>query len=425
MRDTTRGYTKYLLAFVAAAGGVAGCQPAAHTQQPVSSVGGSVRTPGAVEPADNLLPAGWQRLPRLLTLTTFMQRDITLADAVRTLRLSTGAKIQAEGNEVLPAHVSLYYRNVPLADVLRGMAAASHNLMWVKTETGELILRQRRQAHELDGLHPHTEAEAEMFRKGQELVRQVADLPPDVQHDLRFPHPLSHGVAFTDLPPAMQTNLRAMYAARLQMQEESEEKVYYGISKLPELYVQMDESAQETLTGCRFMLSDNHGGSDMWTHKFRDPKEGYAIVPKEAMVPQSLPAYPEDTAAQQQAQSDAACLKTHVHLSAGTYTLQEVLFALAAQAHFHFALPLDRSIGTRKFHCDDETLGDVLPRLCRAYAFTTPTTGKQWEWSWNWRKDDFFVFHWRPQSDKPRADKARTAATRDTPSGSQAIPPGK
>ncbi len=413
-------FTKSLFTLVTVAGTTISCPLTVRAQHPAAPKKNSVPTSAPVESTDAFLPAGWQHLPRMHTLTTFMQRDTTISEAVRALRLSTGAKLQAEGNELLPAHVSLHYRNVPLADVLRGIAAA-RNLEWVKTEAGELVLRQHR-AHVLDAHHPHSEAEADMIRKGQELVKQAMALPPALQQDLQRSASTNHttapeGAAFTDLPPAMQQAARAMYGARAQMLPDEGAPLLFAPDELPSTRLRMDVNVQEGVTFYGFQIDGDAKGQGMWTLTFHDPKEGYAVVSKEAAEAFYKPrTYPEDAAMQQQAQAEATCLKTRVHLPSGTYTLPEVLFAMAAQAHFHFALPLDRSIGTRKFRCDDETLGDVLPRLCRAFAFTTPMTGKRWEWSWNWRKDDFFVFHWRPQ-----ADKRQTAGKLDTTRGSRSM----
>ena len=360
---------------------------------------------GLTEPADVWLPKDWRRIPRLQILTTFVQRDTTIADAVRALRLSTGAKLQAEGNEVLPSHVTLRYHNVPLADVLRGIAA-TRDLIWEKTPGGELLLHQRRRAHAMDVFHPHSEAEAEMWRLGQELVRQASSLPPDLQKDLLRSPSTNHttapdGAAFTDLPPAMQQTVRAMYVARAQMMQEADSQVHISPNELPSTRIRMDVNEQEGLTHHGFLICGDKKGEGMWTTKFKDTQEGNTVIPLEAVGPMPMRTYPGDAATQQEAQADAACLKTHVSLTTGSYTLEEVLLELAKQAHFHFAMPLDNIVVTRKFRCKDEPLGDVLPRLCRAFAFTTPRSGLRWEWSWNWRKGDFFVFHTRPDTTKP------------------------
>ncbi len=236
-----------------------------------------------MEPADAFLPAGWQRLPRLLTLTTFMQRDTTIAEAVRALRLSTGARLVVEGSEALPAHVSLYYRNVPLADVLRGMAAA-RNLVWVKTDAGELLLRPRRQAHALDVFHPHTEAEAEMWRKGQELVKQAMALPPELQQELQQSTTTSlkfvpNGAAFADLPPAMRQTAQAMYAARVQMLHEEGSDVRVAPDDLSSMRLRMNVDVQQSATHYGFLVSGSGASESMWTRAFHDPKEGSAVVP--------------------------------------------------------------------------------------------------------------------------------------------------
>ncbi len=356
---------------------------------PLSVVKGQQNQASEKEPITNTTASKLNPLdndPRLRIKVTLKRRLTRVAEALRELSIRTKVKLEAEGNEVRPARLSFSYKDISLKDILDSIAAV-HNWEWERRKGGILILRERDNTALQNALRPHSQAQAEIYRKGREFVNLLSKQSQELQNSL-WAHPmrgfpLPNGIGFGELPTPMQQVLRDMLAAR---REELAEQGLDGGHLSPEALdgtrLWMETYPGEGVTSYHLMVFDERGGCGINFNVFSDPNESSQVVPESSPIWYGAS---EDTTSQEQASNDPR-LNQRVTLDVRSETILDALRELAPQVPLNFAAevsvydPIKRS-----FVCKEKPLKAVLDKLAMLYHYT-----------WGYRKSGIFMFHLAP-----------------------------
>ncbi|HZP82198.1 MAG TPA: hypothetical protein VFB21_11205 [Chthonomonadaceae bacterium] len=336
--------------------------------------------------------------PRLNVRVTVARKRITVADALRELRVRTSVKLEAEGNEVVPAFLALGYQSVPLKDILDSIAA-THDWMWKRRKDGVLVLQERNRSRILDFLRPHTEAQAEVYQKGREFLDQLSKQPPEFQQAIMKQPPESNGIPFNSLPPNLQNTVRGMLDAHLQFADEINLPIRFAKESVPSSVIRFDvHNPQEGFTAYDVTLFDGTTSQSMSFCIFTDSDEGYQIVPT-SQLPKSTIWYgaQEDAASRREAVASDPRLKQKVTMEIQRADIGEVLRLLAQAANIDFAAQHPGLNATRhSFACKQMPLKDVLDRIAALFHYT-----------WGRRKSGVFMFHIAPPDRTAARPEAR------------------
>ena len=324
--------------------------------------------------------------PRLARKITFICSKAKISDVLEELRTYTPVRFVAKKNW---QGITLRVRSVSLADALDSIGA-NYNAQWKREGDKWVLSTPGYDAEHLDSYHPHTDAEAEMFAKGHELIDAMKQLPPETQQALTDEAQGTHGIPLEQLPEAMQNMARAMYAAQRQIDAPNP----------------MQDTAHwpDALRGCKVRLVpytwlSGISGAELILHmdhpnesfialevgsRFNvlpGPKPDYHIVPydllkKEDMAKMAAP-YAELKKSREDAQTQDSRLNEPV-----TLTMEKVTFATAIQrladaagiSYVATVISLDNNL--RTFHFNNTPLRAALDEVTGAYRIKIGIGGR-------------------------------------------------
>ncbi len=337
--------------------------------------------------------------PRLNVRVSLKREATTQDEAVSALGRMTKIRMRVEKDNEGPAGMSFRFQNVPLKHVLDGIAAV-YGWVWVRKE-GVWIL-QPNHALDHDSLRPHTRAQAEIFRGGRELLKELDKQPAQFLARLFSRDiPLQpEGLAFGELPAGVQRPVSAMLAANRR------DRASQGDNYTPPLddncRVSLEKSVDQDFTHYTVNVSNNEAGASFSFCIFNDPAENTDQVVHYQDMPTSADfEFDKDDAASRLAALDAdPRLKQRFSLRMRYATLSDALHALAPRAGFDFAAFYQDSganVPERKsFTFVNLPLAAILDRLAALYGRTSAFHGRQAH-TWGERTSGVIIFHLGPE----------------------------
>lgn len=337
---------------------------------------------------------------------TIRVRSRTVEDVLEQLHTLSGVEFHVRHTGIRVATLSLAYQKAPLRDILDDIAGAG-GWEWRQEREGALLLQFRYDPHRQDFLRPHTEADAERERRGFEFLGQLGRQPASLQEALTrsIKDPDNNGVAFGDLPPEMQQNLRAMLAAQLMNLGEDFQNLKAQLQdpQTARLYLQVDSKADTTEYSITFGVPAEGGSGCLGSTEvnfsvFNDSREDYHVVPMSEVNahPQApwSPAQTDDASRQAALTADAR-LKGSVTLNLQEGTLADALLALLPQKGINFVAvrwPDSNASLKKSLVIKAAPLQDALDQVAATFHYT-----------WGERKSGTFIFHPLPEKPGPTA----------------------
>lgn len=330
---------------------------------------------------------------RLLKKVTISRKKTTVAQALGALTRLTKVKMQPGEKEVALTELSFHYRATPLKDILESMALL-RNWEWKRVQN-VLLLREHHNPHQLDVFRPHSELQAAQSQKVREFIEQLKQLPPALQMSIQTVREEGRsGILFRSLPEGMQHTLQQALEFRLQERTTmGRPSIDISPDNLEDAYVYLQINQQEAFTGYSVTISTDRHDMGLSTTVFKDPREGYHIVPALELTSTLWFGAEEDEKSRQEALMKDPRLSTKITLRLRSVTLPTALKELAEQTGISFVAEGDSMRGAlkRSFFYENMPLSGVLDHLAAQYRYT-----------WGWTKGGIFLFHAAPPDEEEK-----------------------
>lgn len=337
--------------------------------------------------------------PRLSGKVSIERKATTVEQALNKLGAYTILHLVAEGAEVRSTPLLFHYTDTPLRDILASIAETGY-WEWIRKNENTLVLKARFNPHLLDVHRPRNEAEKEVYERGAKFLDQFDNLPPDMQAALgsngQTPAP-----SFNTLPPAMQDNIRAMFAAYTASQNGNLPMTADNVSaSTVRLRV---GTPQEGLDHFDVRLiadvpPGSRSGVSMSFVMFHDPRDGYNVVPRDQLTGLANNSAALDALSRQKALATNKHLQEMVSLKMVNVSLFQALQVLSTKVNLSFSSQYQPGKGKpvlRSFSLPTMPLGEMLDKLTALYS-AIDDQGQRYRYTWGQQgnqESQVFVLH--------------------------------
>lgn len=344
-------------------------------------------------------PAGKDVLARdarLNVKVSTRRRAATLPETLDLLSAMTKIKLKVEGLELENAQIGLRFQDAPLRTVLRSLATLFH-VQWRRDPDNSLTLYL---PPEYDFLRPRNEAQAEIYRKGRELLLLFAQTSEAFQNDMQNRHDphfyAPDGVAFSDCPPVMQKMLGEMLATHLQDKQAAGYPSDFGKNNLNDTRVRLTTTPQNGATEYNLVFGTNDEGVSFNFTVFHDASQDYHVVPFAELKGEASRREAANERSRQQAMLKDARLKKRISLKLENATFAQALQVLASKADVDVLAAAPARSEKATLTLVNVSLKDALDRLCERFHTRDDLPAFQYHWSWGWQASGLFVFGFAP-----------------------------